>query len=128
MAKIRHHGDFHLGQALRAPEGWVLFDFEGEPLRSLEERRGKVSPLKDVAGMLRSFSYAVHVSAARSGQGHKPAGTGPKTLERDLRKAFLDGYMTSFASPGGPRLSCFRPRRKISACFPFLNSKRPFTS
>lgn len=58
--RIRCHGDYHLGQVLRSEGDFVLLDFEGEPLKSIRERREKQSPMKDVAGMMRSFSYAVY--------------------------------------------------------------------
>ncbi|WP_238706039.1 maltokinase N-terminal cap-like domain-containing protein [Serinicoccus marinus] len=84
----RIHGDYHLGQVLDAPDrGWVLLDFEGEPLRPLAERTEPDLALRDVAGMLRSFDYAA-ASAAASGAGDRGA------WATAARESFLDGYAT----------------------------------
>jgi len=84
---IRTHGDYHLGQTLLTDRGWVLLDFEGEPARSLTERRRKRSPLRDVAGMLRSFAYAASAAEILRGT---PA---PADWEKRARGEFLGGYM-----------------------------------
>jgi len=89
--KTRHHGDYHLGQVLIANNDFLIIDFEGEPGRTLAENRGKRSPLRDVAGMLRSFSYARwSASSPEKGQGQ------PNPLldewEAQARQAFLEAY------------------------------------
>jgi maltokinase len=80
------HGDYHLGQVMLTERGWVVLDFEGEPARTLPERRQKRSPLRDVAGMLRSFSY---VAAAGDILGTREM---PEDWESRARAAFLEGY------------------------------------
>jgi trehalose synthase-fused probable maltokinase len=83
---IRTHGDLHLGQTMLGDRGWVVLDFEGEPARPLPERRLKRSPLRDVAGMLRSFSYVT--AGARLLRGVEA----PDGWEELARERFLTGY------------------------------------
>jgi len=96
---IRHHGDYHLAQALWTHEDdWLILDFEGEPARTVPERRRKRSPLRDVAGMLRSFAYAA--SAAQLQRGVDP----PPDWEEACRARFLEGYVAAVEPsllPGG---------------------------
>ena len=100
--KIRVHGDYHLGQTLRTDDGFVILDFEGEPARPAEERRAKQCALKDVAGMLRSFDYAVATALGDEGA----ASAVGDTWRRLAVEAFLDGYLPAAAKAPvrlGPR-------------------------
>jgi predicted trehalose synthase len=87
---IRTHGDYHLGQVLWTTDGdWIVIDFEGEPARPLPERRRKRSPIRDLAGMTRSFAYAADTGLLL--HGNEP----PEGWVEACREAFLEGYFDS---------------------------------
>ena len=95
---IRIHGDFHLGQVLRTDEGWFVLDFEGEPTRPVEERRRPSSPLRDVAGMMRSLSYASAVALREHNRPDDEAADAEAAdlvarWERRNRDAFVSAYI-----------------------------------
>jgi len=100
--RIRVHGDYHLGQVLWTGEDWLLLDFEGEPLRPLAERREKQSPLKDVAGMLRSFDYAAQAVGLENTGAPDAAARGgwAAAWSQWTGAAFLQGYLVAISGTG----------------------------
>ena len=96
--KIRVHGDYHLGQVISSTRGWMILDFEGEPARSLEDRRAKQSALRDVAGMVRSFNYAAIAALFERAEPGTDAWLRLEPWadmwEKLARERFLHGYLT----------------------------------
>ncbi|GAC1527091.1 MAG: maltose alpha-D-glucosyltransferase [Vulcanimicrobiaceae bacterium] len=108
LAKTRYHGDFHLGQVLVLPDDFMIVDFEGEPGRSLAQRRRKSSPLRDVAGMLRSINYAAvaGMRGATTDRSEDTSSLQPLASDWEHRTvdAFLAGYRETIAgTPSYPR-------------------------
>jgi maltose alpha-D-glucosyltransferase/alpha-amylase len=95
--KTRHHGDYHLGQVLVSNNDFVIIDFEGEPSRPLADARKKHSSLRDVAGMLRSFSYAKWSARAQAGIQDS---SGLDAWESEVRHAFIAAYAAATHGSG----------------------------
>jgi maltose alpha-D-glucosyltransferase / alpha-amylase len=102
--RTRIHGDYHLGQVLRTEEDFVILDFEGEPARPIAERRALQSPLKDVAGMIRSFSYAAYAAlfafTVHAPDDYDTLEPWADTWQHWASDAFLNGYLS--AMEGAP--------------------------
>jgi maltose alpha-D-glucosyltransferase/alpha-amylase len=95
--KIRTHGDYHLGQVLLAQNDFIIIDFEGEPGRNLAERRRKASPLRDVAGMLRSFDYAAQAALGEATRGAASDAAELAAAARSWQKACEERFIASYS-------------------------------
>jgi maltose alpha-D-glucosyltransferase/alpha-amylase len=122
--KTRFHGDYHLGQVLAVQDDFFIIDFEGEPLRSVAERRQKSSPLRDVAGMLRSYAYAA-ASALRQMAEIQPAAL-PVLQERaeEWRRQISDAFLTRYRAEMADVRSMPAEPDKASALLDFFTLEK----
>ena len=105
LTKTRIHGDLHLGQVLVAAGDVVFVDFEGEPLKPLAARRRKSSPMRDVAGILRSFDHAVQIAGDRERDIEGPSGEGRvDSLLRQFHQRATDAFLRSYGEARGAPL------------------------
>jgi maltose alpha-D-glucosyltransferase / alpha-amylase len=118
--KTRCHGDFHLGQVLAVRNDFFIIDFEGEPARPLALRRRKTSPLRDVAGMIRSFDYAASAAVRQLAEARPAAEERMRALARAWRQRAVDGFRAAYrktmrGAPGYPATD--RQAREMIAFF-----------
>jgi maltokinase len=103
----RIHGDYHLGQAMRTPDGWVLLDFEGEPNVPLSQRHQHSPALRDVAGMLRSFDYAARYQLAGRDDSEQTRAAARDWAGRN-QSAFCEGYAQAGGADPGKHVTLLR--------------------
>ncbi len=124
--KTRIHGDYHLGQVLAIQNDYSIIDFEGEPMRPLDERRAKLSPLADVAGMLRSFAYAAAAAVRQMAEIQPAAETTLLERGEEWRRAVSDAFLASYRSAIAGAASMPRDAGVADALLAFFTMAKAF--